>query len=86
MQKEEKPCVCVLKSYNEEPKKREVSHFVSYMRARYELLSEILMNRLDLQGAISIKRAIEKKTMEKHALLQWFLQKKKQKWKSLPYS
>ncbi|MFA5887318.1 MAG: DNA-directed DNA polymerase II small subunit [Candidatus Nanoarchaeia archaeon] len=69
LQKEEKPCVCVLKSYNEEPKKREVSHFVSYMRARYELLSEILMNRLDLQGAISIKRAIEKKTMEKTCLV-----------------
>lgn len=59
----------VIQSYNEEPKKREVSHFVSYMRARYEQMRDILMNRMDLQGAISIKRASEKKAMEKTALI-----------------
>ncbi|MDI6737465.1 MAG: DNA-directed DNA polymerase II small subunit [Nanoarchaeota archaeon] len=64
-----KPVVSVIKSYNEEPKKREVGHFVSYMRARYDQLRDILMNRMDLQSAISIKRATEKKTMEKTVLV-----------------
>ncbi|MDD4877481.1 MAG: DNA-directed DNA polymerase II small subunit [Candidatus Nanoarchaeia archaeon] len=74
-----KPSVFVIKSYNEEPKKREVGHFVSYMRARYDQLRDILMNRLDMQSAISIKRATEKKTMEKTSLVGMVLKKEETK-------
>lgn len=74
-----KPAVSVIKSYNEEPKKREVGHFVSYMRARYEQLRDILMNRMELQSAISIKRAGEKKAMEKTALIGMVFKKEETK-------
>lgn len=65
----------VISSYDKEPKKREVAHFVAYLKARYGMLKSILMNRPELQGSISIRRASEKKSMEKASLIGMVLDK-----------
>ncbi len=67
--------VSVLSSYDKDAKKREVSHFVAYLKARYGMLKNMLMNRLELQGSISIKRASEKKSMERISLIGMVLDK-----------
>ncbi|MBU2638524.1 MAG: DNA-directed DNA polymerase II small subunit [Nanoarchaeota archaeon] len=67
--------VSILSSYDKEAKKKEVRHFVAYLKARYGLLKNILMNRLELQGSISIKRATEKKSMERISLIGMVLEK-----------
>ena len=48
--------VLVLKNYTENTKKREIQDFVSYFKVRYEGLKKILMNRPELQTAVSINR------------------------------
>ncbi len=57
-EKEDK--VVIIKSYKEEKKKKEVNDFVDYFRARYNSLKNILMNRPELQNAISINRILNK--------------------------
>lgn len=59
----------IIRSYEPEIKKREVGHFVTYFKNRYEKIRDILMNRPELNNAISIKRVFEKKPMEKVALI-----------------
>lgn len=66
---------CIIKSYDEPSKKREVSHFVAYFRARYEQMRNILMNRIELQGAVSIKRALERKSSEKLSVIGMVMEK-----------
>lgn len=48
--------VLILKNYTEVNKKREIQDFVSYFRIRYEGLKKILMNRVELQEAVSINK------------------------------
>lgn len=59
----------IIRAYEPEMKKREVSHFVTYFKNRYEKIKEILINRAELTNAISIKRVLEKKPMEKVAFI-----------------
>ena len=61
--------ISIVHSYKDESKKREIQHFVSYFKVRYEKLKKILMDRPDLQNAISIKRALEKNARESIALI-----------------
>ncbi|MFC1691555.1 DNA-directed DNA polymerase II small subunit [Nanoarchaeota archaeon] len=49
--------VNVVFSYSESPKKREIQDFTKLFNIRYERLKNILMNRKELQDAISISRA-----------------------------
>ncbi|MBD3313110.1 DNA-directed DNA polymerase II small subunit [Candidatus Woesearchaeota archaeon] len=56
-----KPCVKVIASYDEEPKKKNISDFVYLFNRRYEALKKILMNRQELQNLTSISRLAGKK-------------------------
>ena len=53
--------VIVLKEYHNDPRKLAVNDFVEYFRLRYNLLKDLLQNRQELQGAISINRILAKK-------------------------
>lgn len=59
----------IINAYDPEMKKREVGHFVTFFKKRYEQLRNILMNRVELTNAISIKRVHEKKIKEKVAFI-----------------
>ena len=48
--------VIILKNYVEKEKKREIQDFVAYFKARYEGIKKILLNRIELQNAVSINR------------------------------
>ncbi|MDD5650535.1 MAG: DNA-directed DNA polymerase II small subunit [Candidatus Nanoarchaeia archaeon] len=48
--------ILILKNYVEVNKKREIQDFVSYFKVRYEGLKKILMNRVELQNAVSINK------------------------------
>jgi len=61
--------VKIIESYDKPPIKREVGHFVSFFRARYNQLSSILQNRLELQSPISINKIKNKKPREKVAII-----------------
>ncbi len=56
--------VVILKSYGEDSGKREVQDFVSYFKARYNFLREILQKRPELNNVISISRVVNKKYNE----------------------
>lgn len=56
--------VIVLKSYNEDARKRGVDDFVSYFRQRLESLKKILSSRSELQNSISLGRVEKKKRGE----------------------
>ena len=56
--------VVVLRSYDSEPRKREVSNFVHYFRNRYETIKKFLLERKELQYSISISRIKNKKKGE----------------------
>ena len=60
--------VIILKSYNDESKKRDIQDFVAYFKNRYEFLKEVLSNRKELQNAISIKRLLGRDKNEKGAV------------------
>lgn len=53
--------VIVLKEYHNDPRKLVVNDFVEYFRLRYNLLKDLLQNRQELQGVISINRILAKK-------------------------
>ncbi len=53
--------VKVLDSYNDEPKKREVTDFVYLYRKRYLAIKEMLQMRPELKNTISIKRLLDRK-------------------------
>ena len=65
----------IVRAYVPEIKKREVGHFVTYFKNRYEKLRDILINRAELNNAISIKRVLEKKPMEKVAFIGMVVEK-----------
>lgn len=70
--KEEQFCelnLKVLSCYNEKPIKREIQHFVSYFKKRYDTLRKILQNRPELQSVLSIKRIGQKEQSEKVELI-----------------
>ena len=59
----------IVNNFNDEPVKREISHFVDHFKSRYNSIKNILQVRVELQNAISIKRALEKKEKEKVAVI-----------------
>ncbi len=59
----------IIKSYNETPKKREVSDFVGYFKSRYNKLKEILQGRPELQNVVSISRSLNKRKNERVSLI-----------------
>jgi len=59
----------VIENYKDEDKKREIGDFVKYFRNRYNSLRIILMNRPELQNAISINRLKSKMEKEKVSLI-----------------
>ena len=59
----------IIDAYEDVPKKREVKDFVGYMKARYHALKKILLQRSELQGAISISKAVSKQAREPVALI-----------------
>ena len=63
------PNVTVLVSHEEDAKKREIQDFVSYFRARYTSLREILQQRQELQQVLSINRLFNKPAGEPVALI-----------------
>ena len=52
--------VIVVKSYVEKIKKKDVMDFVNYYRARYNSIKNILLNRQELQNAVSINRILQR--------------------------
>ena len=61
--------VIILKDYNDLEKKRDVETFTNYFRQRYGSLKNILINRPELQNAISINRLQNKSGHEKVAII-----------------
>jgi len=59
----------VLQSYEDEPQKREVKDFVSYMKMRYNALRKVLLQRGELQNALSIAHALTKGTREEATVI-----------------
>ncbi len=59
----------ITKSYDPESKKREVSDFVNYFKARYNQIKEILHERPELQNAISINRSLSKKKNDRVSII-----------------
>ncbi len=56
--------VNVLFSYEEESKKRTYDHFVSYYRARYNQIKNILIGRDELNNMLSVNKILSKKERE----------------------
>src|SRR3989338_5490542 len=61
--------VKIVRSHVSEIKKREVAHFVSYFKNRFDKVRDILLGHVELTNAISIKRVLEKKAKEKVAFI-----------------
>ncbi len=55
--------------YTKEPKKRTVQDFVAYFNQRYKAIKRMLIQRQELQDAISIRRANEKQEKEQVAVI-----------------
>ena len=68
--------IIVLKSYIEDSKKRNVKDFVSYFKARYITLRNILQGRQELQNVISINKLKNKKNDELVSLIGLICDKK----------
>ena len=69
----------VIDMYKDTPKKREVKDFVSYMRMRYASLKKILLQRTELQTAISINKALTKTQKEPVAIIGFVYSKEQTK-------
>lgn len=79
-QKEEQQYnVVVLKSYTDEKKSNSVQDFVGYFKVRYETIKNILLQRIELQGAISINRLLKKNDNEQVAIVGLVLEKSETK-------
>jgi DNA polymerase II small subunit len=61
--------VVVLKSYNQKPKKRDLSDFVGYFRNRYETLKRFLVNRPEMEKVTSIRRLSNLNSRETVAII-----------------
>ncbi len=71
--------VVVLKSYKDDKKSNSVQDFVGYFKSRYESIKNILLQRTELQGAISINRLLKKTDNEQAALIGLILEKSETK-------
>ncbi|MDP3918445.1 MAG: metallophosphoesterase [Nanoarchaeota archaeon] len=58
------PVVEVISSYQDNPKKREVKDFVLFMKSRYKQIKKILLQRIELQSALSISKALGRAVKE----------------------
>ncbi len=65
----------VIDMYQDIPKKREVKDFVMYMKHRYNSLKKFLLQKQELQSAISINKANTKSTKEPVVLIGLVLSK-----------
>ena len=65
----EESTVKIIKAFNDVQKKKEVSDFVDYFRARYNSLKNLLMSRPGLHNVISINRVLNRNGKEKVALI-----------------
>ncbi len=54
----------IIKQYSENVKKRCVDDFVAYFRYRYNFLKDLLLQRIELQEALSISRVLNKEEGE----------------------
>ena len=63
------PSVVVLKSYNKEPKKREVGHFVKHFKVRYDKIKKILLIHQSVQDIISIGKTKLKQEKEQTSII-----------------
>jgi len=61
--------VDLVSSYSSPSIKKEVKHFVSYLRNRYEGIKKFLMTREDLQAAVSLNKVIRKDEKETVSLI-----------------
>ncbi|HLC54991.1 MAG TPA: metallophosphoesterase [Candidatus Nanoarchaeia archaeon] len=69
-QQKEIPSVCILKTFTEDVKKREVSDFINHFRGRYTSLRALLMHRSELRdGLTSINKLKAKEDREEVALI-----------------
>jgi DNA polymerase II small subunit len=59
-----KTSVEVIDTYVDKPKKRKAKDFVLYMKSRYKVIKKILLQRIDLQGTISISKSKLKQERE----------------------
>ncbi|MBC8444287.1 hypothetical protein H8D83_01745 [Candidatus Woesearchaeota archaeon] len=59
----------IIKSFMEDPKKREMQSFVELFNNRYNILRSFLQSRPELSNAISIKRIKERNSKEEVALI-----------------
>ncbi len=65
----EQPKLNIIHDFNLLPKKREVSHFVSYFSSRYKQILSILKNRKELSSILSIARLKAKTDREKVSVI-----------------
>jgi DNA polymerase II small subunit len=65
--------------YVDKPKKREVKDFVTYMKMRYNSLKKFLLQRQELQTALSINKAFTKNQKDPVALLGFIYSKEQTK-------
>src|SRR3989344_790791 len=70
------PNVVVVKIYNENIKKREVQDFVHHFKARYNSLKNILINRPELNGCISINRVLNKNNGDRISIIGLIIEKR----------
>ncbi len=61
--------VKIVKNYEEQSKKREVQHFVSYFKERYNFLKDVLQKRPELENTVSINRVIKKSERENVSII-----------------
>lgn len=73
------PKIEVINMYQDKPKKREVKDFVSYMKVRYNSLKKFLLQRTELQSAVSINKACTKSQKEPVALIGFVYSKEQTK-------
>ena len=69
----------VIDMYVDKPKKREVKDFVTYMKMRYNSLKKFLLQRQELQTALSINKAFTKNQKDPVALLGFIYSKEQTK-------
>ncbi len=61
--------VKIITSYKDEPKKRSINDFISYYNKRYQQIKKMLLNRMELSGAISINKISTRNDNEPIALV-----------------
>lgn len=75
--------VSIVRSYKDEPKKREVQDFVGHYNIRYRAIENILKNRSEMKNVISLSRLRNKKERERISIIGMVLDKQVTKNKNL---